>query len=85
MSLEAAKRIAARKAVDDYIKDGHAVGVGSGSTIVHAIHRIAERVRDEGLRLRCCVPTSFQSKILCGELGLPLSDCEWRKRRVGSA
>ena len=35
------------------------VGVGSGSTIVYAVERLAQRVKEEGLELRC-VPTSFQ-------------------------
>ncbi|KAJ8318324.1 hypothetical protein KUTeg_003415 [Tegillarca granosa] len=36
-----------------------AVGVGSGSTIVYAVQRLAERIKDEGLNV-VCVPTSFQ-------------------------
>lgn len=71
--VETAKRLAARRAVDDWVKTGQVVGVGSGSTIVYGIHRLAERVRDEGLSIQC-VPTSFQSKILLTELGIPLSD-----------
>lgn len=60
--VEKAKKIAARRAVDEYVKAGMAaIGVGSGSTIVYAIQRLAERKRDEGLDVRC-VPTSFQSK-----------------------
>ncbi|MED6243159.1 hypothetical protein ATANTOWER_015894, partial [Ataeniobius toweri] len=35
------------------------VGVGSGSTIVYAVDRLAERVRQEKLNI-VCVPTSFQ-------------------------
>lgn len=71
--IEASKRLAARRAVDDWVRDGMVVGVGSGSTIVYGIKRLAERVREEGLRVTC-VPTSFQSKILLSELGVPLTD-----------
>uniref|UniRef100_A0A672PBD2 ribose-5-phosphate isomerase n=1 Tax=Sinocyclocheilus grahami TaxID=75366 RepID=A0A672PBD2_SINGR len=35
------------------------VGVGSGSTIVYAVDRLTERVRQEKLNI-VCVPTSFQ-------------------------
>lgn len=71
--LESAKRSAARAAVDEFVRDGMAVGVGSGSTIVYAIERLGERVREEGLDI-VCVPTSFQSEQLCDEQGLRLSE-----------
>ena len=60
--VEAAKRLAARTAVDEYVRSGMAIGVGSGSTIVYGIQRLAERVHGaERLAIRC-VPTSFQSR-----------------------
>ena len=51
------------------------VGVGSGSTIVFAVQRLAEKVKEEGLDIRC-VPTSFQARQLILEHGLVLSDLE---------
>lgn len=72
--VEMAKRLAARKAVDDYVKSGMDVGIGSGSTIVYGIQRLAERVwGEERLSIRC-VPTSFQSKQLCSDAGIPLTE-----------
>lgn len=46
------------------------VGIGSGSTIVFAVQRLAERVQKEGLRV-LCVPTSFQVRWidLCETVG----------------
>jgi len=73
--IEQAKRLAARKAVDDHIKDGQVVGVGSGSTVVYVAQRLAERVRDDGLKV-ICVPTSFQAKQLIVENNLQLSDLD---------
>ncbi|XP_060079837.1 ribose-5-phosphate isomerase-like [Ylistrum balloti] len=73
--VEAGKRAAARAAVDNHLKTGQAVGIGSGSTIVFAVERIAERVKSEKLQLRC-VPTSFQAKQLIQENGLILSSLE---------
>ena len=58
-SIEKSKQLAAEKAVDEHVKDGHVVGVGSGSTIVYAVKRLAQRVQDEGLDIHC-IPTSFQ-------------------------
>lgn len=73
--VESAKACAARAAVDKYVNDGQIVGVGSGSTIAHAVVRLAERVKSENLKL-VCVPTSFQSKQLIAEHGLVLGDLE---------
>jgi len=58
-SADIGKRAAAFAAVDAHVSDGMVVGVGSGSTVVHAAVRLGERVKQEGLRLKC-VPTSFQ-------------------------
>lgn len=58
-----AKKAAAYKAVDEYVKDCFKIGVGSGSTIVFAVDRLAERVQKEKLNV-ICVPTSFQSRLL---------------------
>jgi len=38
--LDTAKKLAAYKAVDDHIEDGMVIGIGSGSTVIHAVHRI---------------------------------------------
>ncbi len=39
------------------------LGVGSGSTIVFAVERLIERVKNENLNI-ICIPTSFQSREL---------------------
>lgn len=51
------------------------VGIGSGSTVVYAVQRIVERVKQEGLKLRC-VPSSFQAIQLIREGGLTLESLE---------
>jgi len=75
MSVEEAKKKAAIAAVNDYVQKDQVVGVGSGSTIVYAVERLAQRAREENLNLRC-VPTSFQAKQLILDAGLVLSDLE---------
>jgi ribose 5-phosphate isomerase A len=85
--VESAKREAARRAIDELIPAAAAaaaaagasapvrVGVGSGSTIVYAIQRLAERVQDPAERLQVvCVPTSFQSRNLLVDSGVPLAE-----------
>lgn len=75
MSLDEAKRVAAHRAVDEWIRAGTAVGIGSGSTVVFAVQRLAERVRAEGLNV-VCVPTSFQARQLIVEHQLALGDLD---------
>lgn len=69
--VEAAKRLAAYAAVDEFIKDGMVVGIGSGSTIVYAMERIVQRVKDEQLRI-VCISSSYQSQYLIEEAKLNL-------------
>lgn len=76
MSLNEAKRIAAYKAVDEWIRrDTKVVGIGSGSTVVFAVDRLAERVKKEGLDI-VCIPTSFQARQLIVEHNLTLGDLD---------
>ncbi|XP_076831036.1 ribose-5-phosphate isomerase isoform X2 [Brachyhypopomus gauderio] len=72
---EEAKRRAAYAAVNTHIQNNHVVGVGSGSTIVYAVDRLAERVKQEKLGV-VCVPTSFQARQLILQHGLCLSDLD---------
>jgi len=76
--MEAAKKAAARAAVNNHIHKSQepvAVGIGSGSTIVYAVERLAERVKMDGLEV-VCVPTSFQARQLITQHNLFLSDLE---------
>jgi len=72
-SVEQGKKAAAFAAVNNHVKDGQKVGIGSGSTVVYAVQRISERGKEEGLKL-VCVPTSFQATQLIQENNLVLSD-----------
>uniref|UniRef100_A0A1I8P2K2 ribose-5-phosphate isomerase n=1 Tax=Stomoxys calcitrans TaxID=35570 RepID=A0A1I8P2K2_STOCA len=75
MSLNEAKKIAAYRAVDEWVKNNTAVGIGSGSTVVFAVDRLAQRVKEEKLEV-VCVPTSFQARQLIVENGLVLGDLD---------
>lgn len=55
----------------ELVEDGMRVGLGTGTTAYWLVVRLAERVREEGLRLRC-VPTSRQTEEQAHALGLPL-------------
>uniref|UniRef100_A0A1L8E1V9 ribose-5-phosphate isomerase n=1 Tax=Nyssomyia neivai TaxID=330878 RepID=A0A1L8E1V9_9DIPT len=75
MSLEEAKKIAAYKAVDEFVKSDQIVGIGSGSTVVYAVERLAEKVSKENINV-ICIPTSFQARQLIIGHGLTLSELE---------
>ena len=62
---EAAGRCAA-----EFVTDGMVVGLGTGSTALHAIRALGERVA-KGLHIRG-VPTSEASRTLATDCGIPL-------------
>lgn len=74
-SLLDAKKNAAYKSVDNHVKSGNVIGIGSGSTIIFAVERLAQRVKLENLDVKC-VPTSFQARQLALQHRLPLTDLE---------
>ena len=71
MSNDELKRAVAEKAVNEYIKNGMIVGLGTGSTAYYAIKRLGERVKEEGLDITCTA-TSVRSEELAKEFGTPL-------------
>lgn len=75
MSLEQAKQVAAYKAVDEFVTNDCVFGVGSGSTVVYAVQRLAERVETDKLKV-ICIPTSFQAKQLIIKHNLTLGELE---------
>ncbi|MXR41671.1 ribose-5-phosphate isomerase RpiA [Halobaculum sp. WSA2] len=66
---EAAKRAAGEAAAAE-VRDGDVVGLGTGSTAAHAIRDLGDRV-DDGLDVEG-VATSYQSRALAKEVGIPL-------------
>ncbi len=75
MSNDEMKKAVAEKAVNEYVKDGMTVGLGTGSTAYYAIKRLGERVREEGLNIKCTA-TSVRSEELAKEFGLTVLDVD---------
>ena len=69
--IELGKKNAANKAVEENIEAGMILGIGSGSTVVYAIKKIAEINKAKNMDLKC-IPTSFQSHQLIVENALTL-------------
>lgn len=69
------KKVAAEQAIEDFLRDNLTIGIGSGSTIVFLVEKLAELVKKLNYAVKC-VPSSFQSKQLIIQYGLPLADIE---------
>jgi len=74
-ALDQAKKAAATAAINDHVKDKQVIGMGSGSTMVYSMERLAQRVKDENLEIHC-IPTSFLVKQSIRFHGLCLGDLE---------
>jgi ribose 5-phosphate isomerase A len=70
---DAAKRRAGEHAAE-LVADGDTVGLGTGSTAAHAIRALGRKV-DDGLDVRG-VATSYASRDLAGEVGIPLIELD---------
>eukprot|EP01091_Cochliopodium_minus_P008622 TRINITY_DN1984_c1_g2_i1.p1 TRINITY_DN1984_c1_g2~~TRINITY_DN1984_c1_g2_i1.p1 ORF type:complete len:240 (+),score=65.69 TRINITY_DN1984_c1_g2_i1:168-887(+) len=73
--IEKSKKMAAIKVVDENVKDGMILGIGSGSTIVYVVERLKERVQKEKLNI-ICLSTSYQSKMLIFDSKLQYADLD---------
>ncbi len=69
--IDKAKYFAARRAVE-FVENGMRVGLGTGSTAAWMVRCLAERIRDEGLRVKG-VPTSARTADLARQLKVPLT------------
>ena len=66
--IDRAKYVAARRSVD-FVEDGMKLGLGTGSTAAWMVRCLAERVREEGLKVTC-VANSSRTAGLARDLGL---------------
>jgi len=71
---------AAAEAAARRVTSGMVVGLGTGSTAIHAVPSLAERLKTGELRDIRAIPTSFQSLMLARQLGIPLVDLDQIER-----
>ena len=84
--IDKAKFVAARRATA-LVEDGMKLGLGTGSTAAWMVRCLAERVRDEGLRV-VGVPTSSRTADLARQLGVPvasLDEVKWLDLTIDGA
>ena len=77
LSKDEQKILAAKTAIDTLIEQGKIfsgmkIGLGTGSTAIPAVKRLAERIDDGTLRDIKAVVTSFQTENCCKDLGIPV-------------
>jgi len=72
LSPDDLKHMAAIDAVR-MVEDGMVVGLGTGSTVRHALLEISRRIKEEELSI-VGIPTSRSTEDLAGELGIPISN-----------
>jgi len=68
--MNRAKEAAGRRAAE-FVRDGMIVGLGTGSTVLFTLERLAQRIQLEQLSLRG-VPTSLDTERKARSLGIPL-------------
>jgi len=72
MSQDELKKQVGYKSVDDYVKSGMVVGLGTGSTAYYAVERLGQLLKDGTLEDIVAIPTSIRTKEQAEELGIPL-------------
>ena len=72
LSQDELKKMAGYKSVDDYVKSGMVVGLGTGSTAYYAVERVGELLKSGELTDILAIPTSIRTKEQAEELGIPL-------------
>lgn len=72
MDTQELKKLAAYRAVE-FVESGMVVGLGTGSTAIWAVRRIAERLKNGDLANVVGVPTSLVTEQEARTLGIPLA------------
>jgi ribose 5-phosphate isomerase A len=67
------KKAVGYKAVDDFVKSGMVVGLGTGSTAYFAVERLGQLLSDKTLKDIICIPTSEKTRQQAESLDIPLT------------
>ncbi len=76
LSAEHMKKLVGYQSVDDYVKSGMRVGLGTGSTAFFAVERVGQKLKSGELRDIVCVPTSKKTAAQAKEWGIPLTSLD---------
>jgi ribose 5-phosphate isomerase A len=68
----AIKRLVAETVTDQVVRSGMKIGLGTGSTAIHAVRRVGALLAEGRISDILAVPTSFEGTIEAQRLGIPL-------------
>jgi ribose 5-phosphate isomerase A len=77
------KQLAGIAVVDAMVKSSMKLGLGTGSTAIHAVRRVGELLANGTLRDISAFVTSFQTEIECEKLGIPFYSLNSRELSSG--
>ncbi|MCL2245446.1 MAG: ribose-5-phosphate isomerase A, partial [Treponema sp.] len=77
------KKMAGITAVDMLVKSGMKLGLGTGSTAVHAVRRVGELIKQGTIHDICAFATSLQTEIECEKTGIPFYSLNSRELSEG--
>jgi len=70
--LNNSKQLAGYAAVDNHVRSGMLIGLGTGSTAFFATERVGQKISNGELQDIACVPTSERTKSQAESLNIPL-------------
>ena len=80
LSQDELKKMVGYKSVDDYVRSGMVVGLGTGSTAYFAVERVGQKLKSGELKDIVCIPTSERTKEQALSLGIPLCTLNEKSR-----
>jgi len=72
LSQDELKKQVGYKSVDDYVRSGMVVGLGTGSTAYFAVERVGQKLKSGELKDVVAIPTSKRTEEQARSLGIPL-------------
>ncbi|MDR1902312.1 MAG: ribose-5-phosphate isomerase RpiA [Treponema sp.] len=79
MEQQEIKEMVGKAAVEALVRSGMKLGLGTGSTAIHAVRHVGALIQQGKLKDILAVPTSFQSTIECEKWGIPLYNLNSRE------
>lgn len=71
-SQDELKKLVGYKSVDDHVRSGMVVGLGTGSTAYFAVERVGQKLASGELKDVICIPTSERTREQAESLNIPL-------------
>merc|ERR1711981_9337 len=73
LSQDELKKMVGYQAVDDYVRSGMVIGLGTGSTAYFAVERVGQKLASGELKDIIAIPTSIRTKEQAESLKIPLA------------